>query len=387
MKNQKDIEEVEAGFVSRSATENDDFSIRKIIAIPLTTRGILLSFQREPSYFQASNVLYTHNDHSVVEDSHTQKIVACLSNGSRPCYVNQQIQIMRYSCDLRVDPEYRGNVLKYMAKRMRETMLDPDFSQCIIFNDNYVARAAIQTGKFGMPSYYSEGNIETLTLTGFKSEKKIQNFLSKFISSQHISQIRHCEARPEHIPLMNNFIKKMSEYYNYIPAYDFSELLDNTPYFNGLDLKDFQLYFDGMELVGMFGLWDQHSFKQSKVLDYGKVIGFARPFYNYMTRLAGGLTLPEKGQSLKYHVLHSLLCHPEFLALHHQMLKDAYSLSLKRGINNISFTVSHRDPRFQLNQFYKGQVLTGNHAFLSFSGDPREKMDSRLIPFFEVGRI
>lgn len=377
----------ETQLISRKATHLDDLSIRKIISVPLTTRGILLSFQREPSYFKASSTIYTVNDHIVIEDQETQKIVACFSNGSRPCYVNQQIKMMRYSCDLRVDPAYRGNVLKHIAKQMHETMVEPDFSQCIIFNDNYIARAAIQTGKFGMPNYYSEGDIETLTLTGFKSNKKIQAFLSQYCQMSPISKIHSCTAKAEHIPLMNAFIQKMSQYYNYIPAYNFSEIQQDSLYFQGLALKDFQLYFMENELVGMFGLWDQHSFKQSKIVDYGKLIGLARPFYNAYSRFIAGLYLPKKGQSLKYYVLHSLLCHPEFLTLHHQMLKDAFESSVKRGCRNISFTLSHRDPRFKLNQFYKGEVLIGNHAFLSFADNLGQNMDPKLIPYFEVGRI
>ena len=51
------------------------------------------------------------------------------------------------------------------------------------------------------------------------------------------------------------------------------------------------------------------------------------------------------------------------------------------------FTLSHKDPRYQLNQFYKGERLTGMHGFISFEGDPRPSFDKKLIPYLEVGRI
>jgi len=53
----------------------------------------------------------------------------------------------------------------------------------------------------------------------------------------------------------------------------------------------------------------------------------------------------------------------------------------------VSFTLSHKDPRYQLNQFYKGERLTGMHGFISFEGDPRPNFDKNLIPYLEVGRI
>ena len=59
----------------------------------------------------------------------------------------------------------------------------------------------------------------------------------------------------------------------------------------------------------------------------------------------------------------------------------------KLGIGVVSFTLSHKDPRYQLNQFYKGECLTGMHGFISFAGDPRSNFDATLIPYLEVGRI
>jgi hypothetical protein len=47
----------------------------------------------------------------------------------------------------------------------------------------------------------------------------------------------------------------------------------------------------------------------------------------------------------------------------------------------VSFTLSHKDPRYQLNQFYKGECLTGMHGFISFAGDPRSNFDATLIPY------
>ena len=42
------------------------------------------------------------------------------------------------------------------------------------------------------------------------------------------------------------------------------------------------------------------------------------------------MRLPKLGDSIQYHVLHTLMCHPEDLALHHKMLEDAYNKS-KQG--------------------------------------------------------
>lgn len=375
--------------ITREATLADDQALRQLIAVPMTTKGVQISFQREPSYFKASDILYRHKLHVVIEDTESQKNVACYSNGHRPCYVDKAVQNVRYASDLRVDPNYRGkSLVKALGVHVKQTMHQPDFSQMIIFNDNYAARAAIQTGKTGIPDYYDEGLIETLTLTHLGSKRKIKTFIDRKTQAEtEVSEIKSCVARPEHIAAMNRFVGEMSQHYNFIPAYNFEELHAGHHYFTGLKLSDFQLYFQDGKLVGMFGLWDQHSLKQTKILHYSSAIGVLRPIYNLLTKVTKAMPLPKLGDSLKYHVLHSLLCHPQQLALHHLMLEDAQKLSKQRGVGIVSFTLSHQDPRFQLNQFYKGERLTGMHGFISFLGDPRPNFDKNLIPYLEVGRI
>jgi len=377
----------ENSLITREATLADDQALRELIAVPMTTKGVQISFQREPSYFKASDILYRHKLHVVIEDTENQKNVACYSNGHRPCYVDKAVQNVRYASDLRVDPNYRGkSLVKILGAHVKQTLHEPDFSQMIIFNDNYAARAAIQTGKIGIPDYYDEGLIETLTLTHLGTKRDIDAFLEKTKQTE-IGNIHSRVAQPEDIPAMNTFIAAMAQHYNFIPAYNFEELQAGHHYFTGLQLSDFQLYFQNEKLIGMFGLWDQHSLKQTKILHYSPLIGVFRPVYNLLTKITKAMPLPKLGDSLKYHVLHSLLSHPQHLGLHHLMLEDAYQLSKQKGVGVVSFTLSHQDPRYQLNQFYKGERLTGMHGFISFAGDPRPNFDKSLIPYLEVGRI
>lgn len=374
--------------VVREATPEDDQALRQLVAVPMTTRGVMLSFQREPSYFQAAKVIYEVNDHAVIEDKTTKELLACYGNGYRRCYVNGHVFPMRYACDLRVDQQYRGKtLLKLLGQHLNATMHNPNFNQIIIFNDNYAARAALQTGKSGLPNYYDEGLVETLTLTGFKTAQYPEIMQTQTEGQLDFSRVKRVTAQPQYIEQMNEFVQKMAQFYNFIPAYDFYGLLLKNEYFQGLSLHDFQLYLLDGEIVGMFGLWSQSAFKQSKILHYHWSIGLIRPLYNLLAGWAGLMTLPKIGESFKYHALHSLLCNPNDLPLHDHMLRDALKLSRQQGVGCISFTLSHQDPRQKLNQFYKGELLTGMHGFLSYQQDPRPLFDLARIPYFEVGRI
>ncbi len=377
-----------AQFKARPATAADDQALLDLIGVPLTTRGVMLSFQRQPSYFNAAKVVYSVNDHYVIEEIATGKLVACCSNGYRPCYVNGEIKPLRYACDLRINPTYRGAYLmKMVGDYMGATMHDPDYNHIIIFDDNVAAKKAVHTGRAGIPDYYEEGLIETLTLTGMKNRKALAQYIQNSQSSIDLGHLKVVTAQEQHVSLMNQFIAKMAGRYNFIPAYDFNDLIAKTDYYQGLNIDDFQLYFYQDQLVGMFGLWSQSGFKQTTILDYGHTVGVLRPFYNIWTRIAGGMKLPKKGNYFKYHVLHTLLCEPEQLGLHDRMLNDAYTMSKQRGVGVISYTLSHKDPRQKLNQFYQGELLTGIHGFLCNTHDPRVDMDVNRIPYLEVGRI
>lgn len=206
---------------------------------------------------------------------------------------------------MRVDHNYRGkSLVKVLAKHVKQTMREPNYSQMIIFDDNHAARAAIQTGKTGMPDYYDEGLIETLSLTDLGAKRKITAFL-KQANQRDLQEIRTCVAEAQHVEAMNQFISDMAEHYNFIPAYNFEELVQGHQYFSGIKLSDFLLYFKGEKLVGMFGLWDQHSIKQTKILHYSSVIGIFRPVYNLLTPLTKGMRLPKLGDSIKYRVTYA----------------------------------------------------------------------------------
>ena len=199
--------------------------------------------------------------------------------------------------------------MKVLGKHVKRTMHEPNYSQMIIFDDNHAARAAIQTGKTGMPDYYDEGLIETLSLTSTGTKRKITAFLKQTSQQSHLQEIRTYTAEEEHVPAMNQFISDMAEYYNFIPAYNFEELAQGHQYFSGIKLSDFSLYFKGEKLVGMFGLWDQHSIKQTKILNYSSAIAVLRPIYNFCHQL------PKACVCLNLVTLFSTMCYIRLCAI------------------------------------------------------------------------
>ena len=121
--------------------------------------------------------------------------------------------------------------------------------QSVILDENDKSRGALEGGRAGLPLFKPMGSILTHTITGIKGGALRTNLDHATIND---------------VEDMNAFISKMSEYYQFLPNYDFRELAIGGSYFNGLTLGDFLLLRDEQQNIrGLVGLWNQKAFKQT----------------------------------------------------------------------------------------------------------------------------
>src|SRR5690606_32497881 len=109
------------------------------------------------------------------------------------------------------------------------------------------------------------------------------------------------------ITAANDFILKMKDHYNFLPTYDFNGLLEgHHPFWKGMSLSDFFLIYNkDDQLVGLYGLWNQKSFKQTRVIDYSRPLKLMKPFYNVYANVRGVLSLPKVKGTFDYLMMHS----------------------------------------------------------------------------------
>ena len=73
-------------------------------------------------------------------------------------------------------------------------------------------------------------------------------------------------------------------------------------------MEDYLLCFDDDQLVGVLGLWDTTSFKQTVIHSYNIWLRLIRPIYNFVaSRMATFPQLPKEGGKLNYISIHSLV--------------------------------------------------------------------------------
>lgn len=362
-------------FEIRMATAADNAAILSLIGAPQPSNGVQFAFERVPDYFKSALVSHQNPHTLVVERRSDKEVVAMVNLGWREVFVDGQAQAIRYGSDLRIAEAYQGSrVLIYINRAVRECIQD-SWYQSVILEENDKSRGALEGGRAGLPLFKPMGGIITYTITG---RKKPLNVLT--------SQIRTATAAD--IPAMNLFVKRMAAYYQFLPVYNFWDLEAGLPYFNGLRINDFLLLMDDdNQILGLVGLWNQKSFKQTRVVDYSRSVALFRPFYNIWSTLTGRFVLPAKGNTFDYLSLHSPLTAPNDSETFRELLHRAWLLAGQRGSRAVTLTLAESDPRTKVLEDFRTIPLKAYQYTAAFCEQSLPMLDGELIPYFESGRL
>lgn len=363
-------------FTTRLAHLSDNPALLRLLGVAQPSRGVMLTFERAPDYFHSVAVTHEVPHVVVAERCSDGEVVGVASFGTRRLFIDGQVQAVRYGSDLRIATELQGSrLIIYLTRAVREVLQEHGWYQAIILEENQRTRAVLEGARAGLPMYRPHVGLETWTLSGRKNTAAKNTAL----------QVRKAQA--DDIPAMNAFLQLMAVHYQFLPAYDFSGLLAGAPYFKGLTLDDFLLVSDEHGLRGMVGLWNQKSFKQTRVVGYNALLTLLRPFYNVWARLAGGFVLPPAGDVFDYRVMHSLLTAPDDASAFNTLLDAAWDEGRRRGCSSLTLTLADTDPRRRTLNRFRTLSLRGRHYTVAFNEAAHPQLDPARIPYFECGRL
>ncbi|RKG30612.1 GNAT family N-acetyltransferase [Acinetobacter tianfuensis] len=365
-------------FHVRAAVAADDQLLGQLISECMPSNGILLSYERKPSYLAAAQTQYNRPDiRVVVPDDQPDLVVGMMNLGWKYCYINGQQDVMRYVGDLRLNTAYRGKkILRLLMDYLYDELPKAGMLQSIILNDNKVARSILHERRKGFPEPYHFDDIRTFIISRTAKPKCANDYRFEALTLDKI-----CEA--------NAFVQQMKVHYNFLPDYDFNGLaLGHNPFWRGMNLKDFYLMYDVKnQLCGLYGLWNQKSFKQTRVVHYSLPLRLAKPLYNLYAGVRGRLALPATHQPFDYMLLHSYLCRPEHKQVFANMIHHAQQQTKLRKKEAFCLTLAKNDPRIQIMPTASAIVMRAVHSFHSFEGNPYQLFDRSKISYFDVGRI
>lgn len=356
----------------RLATTADDAGIRALIGRTAQPGRVTLNFEREPSYFHGCAVATEAPEVWVAAEAGNGRIIATFNIGRRAVFLNGERRLLRYGCDLRVDPGHRGSLLlPRLFRQFKQLMRPGEWMQTVILADNERSLSTVGSGRAGLPVYYPCGELVNSILYG------------RLRSGSEGLDI--APASLADVPAMQALLDREGARKQFFPAYRLAELDATVPYYRDLWPEHFLLARDRGRLVGMIGLWDQHAFKQTRVLAYRRPLGWLRPFYNAHSALRGGPRLPRAGGCLRYQTVHTVVMADNDPGLLRPLLAEAQARSGRA--DGLILGLFQHDPLRVALQGGRRYELHSRHFLVAYDGDPRPQLDSERIPYLELARL
>ena len=116
-----------AKYLSKIASDIHDDSIKRILKDTTMSGDISVSFETEPSFFDAIHVLGKKNDVLIVEELESRKIVGVGIISQKLLYIDQEPSKVNYFSSLRILNDHRnGRVLYLGFKKLRDLLKKND---------------------------------------------------------------------------------------------------------------------------------------------------------------------------------------------------------------------------------------------------------------------
>ncbi|MFT7184641.1 MAG: hypothetical protein ACI84K_000007 [Pseudohongiellaceae bacterium] len=361
-------------FEIRSAVPNDSAALLNLINQTPQEGQVHLNFERKPDFFHATQVSSTDPDVWVMIDHKNDTLLASFSIGSREVYVKGEKRVTRYGNDLRIHQDYRGGrTLIRLFKKYKELMQD-EWMQTVILDDNKTSINSVGSGRLSLPTYHKAGQFRTYMV----------DFKKKYHQKIKITIRRACH---DDKAAMQEFFDRNAPLKEFYPCYDFSKIGTDSSYYRAIIVEDYFLAYQGEALVGVCGVWDQKSFKQTRFVAYEGKMKALRYVNNLKSSIFGGLQLPKPGSLAAYLSLHTILCEGNDVAIFKDLLHTILEKYQGCQYEALIFGFDTRDPLNQASKGLKYYELLSNHYLASYQSDPGKTLDQQRLFYLEPTRL
>lgn len=263
------------------AGDADDADIRRLLRENPMRGAVSVSFEREPDYFHAGNLLGADDQTIVAREA--GRLVCVGRRVTRECWINGHATTAGYLAELRLDATARRRFAIVRDGYRFFRTLNPDgLHFTSIASDNARARRLLESGVRGMPAYSFLGELVTLLVA--VPRQPVPPKLRLEVAT---------EARfPELVALLNQHGRR-----HHLATVWTQEKLHSLAR-HGLPTERIQVVTEAGKIMACAGLWDQRSFRQTVVRAYAGTLGVARPWVNATNRILGRPLLPSPGTTV-----------------------------------------------------------------------------------------
>jgi hypothetical protein len=356
------------------ASRDDDEHIRECLRKNAMSGEISITFETEPSYFDALSVQGKENK-VIIGKTNDGKMMGFGSITVKPVHINGDIFNIGYLSGLRVNKEFRRNIflLKgYQLFRDIDPSLNVPFYLTTIIEDNLEARKILESGRAGMPQYNFLGTLSTFLVKPRERSSKI-----------NINIVRGNEVSLEGIVKFMNQEGSKKQFYPYIEEKDFG-----SDYLRDLSQEDFYVALNEKEIIGLAAKWDQESFKQTRIVGYNKTMRFARPFINLASRFTNVPRLPSERELLHYFYVSFPTTKDNNPEIMESLLSKITSDPENRHYDYFTIGTMENDSLNQVIRTFNPREYRSKLYLVSFDKNPEDlRFLNERVPYLELGSL
>ena len=261
--------------------------------------AIRFSFEREPDYFGALCVEGRQYEVLVCRETGTGRVRATGHRSIKPVFVNGQPTPVGYLSGLRLEePVRNGRILGRGYHFLRERHGDGRalFYLTTIMEDNRHAKAALLSGRCGLPQYHDFGRFCCMAIS-----------LNSKGAARVNTDLRVRNAGPGDASTIIAFLQSEGRSRQFFPEYQMADFGTVGGLLSNLKWDDIFLEFRGDELIGVVAAWDQRFIRRWRVTGYAYWLRALRQPFNLLARVRRMPRLPKTGSTPDYFIL-SLVC-------------------------------------------------------------------------------
>jgi hypothetical protein len=356
------------------ATPNDDIELRQLLANTPMPGRLTISFQREPNYFLGCPSMGHFWQVIVARHLPDGNIAGVMCRAIRPYWINGQCVNLGYIGQIRIAEQYRSQWLLWRGfDFFRNLHADNRTSTYfgVISDENTIARGLlIDKPSRHFPKAHHIASIYTLGIILRRPKKPSPSAFT--VQRGTLKQL----------PAIGAFFEKHGAEKQFFPAYTAQDFISDTT--RGFKVDDFVIARRDDTIVGIMGLWDQSSYKQSIVQRYNGSLRWVRPMYNAGLRLISARPLPGIGEKI-HTVFASFICiadnNPGIFQI---LLRELYSMANERNYAYLMLGLVESDPLLSVARKY---LHIAYHSQLYIAGwDSSLEFDDR-IPYIEIAML
>lgn len=356
----------------------DDAALRELMAATPSGGAVVVSYRREPSYFEAAVVEGGFRQTIVARDCENGCIAAVGNRSVRQRFVNGAPTPIGFLSNLRILPRYRNQSILARGYRHLRCLHRDHRTQLYlttIAKGNDAAVSALTNRRAGLPRYHYAGDYHTAVIPLGMKAKGAQRTLAK---------IR--PAKFSDLPQVLGFLDKHGSRRQFFPTYTAEDFFNPSGTFRDLAAGDILLAFCGTELVGTLACWNQISFRQTVVQSYSAPVSRVRPLVNGWAQLRGGVTLPKAGEPFRFVSGALPLVKDVDAEVFAALLQAACSRPSDAQAAYLLIGLHERDPLRPLVERYQATTYTVGLYYVCWEDGEsvREQLDDR-VPYLELG--